>query len=161
MINVVFYLINVVNFREEHRWRDWVDHQFIHMLYPNIYRTHSESLQTYNWFSELAKWDEDYPSWIKNLMVFSGATYMYLISKRLKKRNHLSDDVRGQFYEVCIKWTDEIKTLKTKFHGGNIPDLADLAIFGALNSIQGCQTFKDIMEHTEIGNCYNRVGYCI
>lgn len=128
------------------------------MLYPNIYRTHSEAIETYNWFSDLAKWDEDYPRWIRNLMVLTGATYMYLISKRLKKRNHISDDVRGQFYEVCNKWTDELKMLKTKFHGGKTPDLADLAVFGALNSIQGCQTFKDIMAHTEIGKLLRNNG---
>lgn len=81
---------------------------------------------------------------------------MYLISKRLKKRNHLSDDVRGDFYQVCNKWTDELKALKSKFHGGKTPDLADLAVFGALNSIQGCQTFKDIMEHTQIGKFFGK-----
>lgn len=75
---------------------------------------------------------------------------MFLISKRLKKLRNLSDDVRGEFYEVCNKWTNELEALKAKFHGGNTPDLADLAVFGALNSIEGCQTFTDIMDNTKI-----------
>lgn len=77
---------------------------------------------------------------------------MFLISKRLKKRHHFSDDVRGEFYEVCNKWTDELDRLKTQFHGGKVPDLADLAVFGALCSFEGCQTFKDILANTKIGN---------
>lgn len=88
-------------------------------------------------------------------MVYAGATYMFLISKRLKKRHHLWDDVRAQFYEVCNKWTDELDRLKTTFHGGNAPDLADLAVFGALVSFEGCQTFKDLMDNTRISKTTN------
>lgn len=148
-----------INFREEYRWRDWADHQFIHMIYPNIYRSRSEALETYNWFSKLAKWDENYPAWIRDLIVHTGATYMFLISKRLKKRNNISDDVRGEFYEVCNKWTNELEKLKTPFHGGNTPNLADLAVFGALNSFEGCQTFRDIMSNTKIGK-FLRIKFC-
>lgn len=83
-------------------------------------------------------------------MVQSGALYMFLISKRLKKRHHFSDDVRSEFYEVCNKWTDELDRLKTRFHGGKEPDLADLAVFGTLNSFEGCETFRDVMENTKI-----------
>lgn len=153
-------LINFNNSSEEFRWRDWADHQFIHMVYPNIYRTHSEALETYEWFAELGKWDEIYPGWIRNLMVQSGALYMYLISKRLKKRHYLSDDVRGEFYEVCNKWTDELDRLKTQFHGGKVPDLADLAVFGALNSFEGCQTFKDLMDNTKISKFSSTSIFC-
>ncbi|XP_037051824.1 prostaglandin E synthase 2-like [Bradysia coprophila] len=142
--------VTLESIHEEFRWRDWADHQFVHMVYPNIYRTHAEALETYNWFSELGKWDQMYPSWMTYLMVHAGATYMFLISKRLKKRHHLWDDVRAQFYEVCNKWTDELDRLKTPFHGGKAPDLADLAVFGAMNSFVGCQTFTDLMNNTRI-----------
>lgn len=148
---------NFINFSEEFRWRDWADHQFIHMVYPNIYRTHSEALETYNWFAELGKWDLIYPNWIKDVMVHAGAIYMFLISKRLKKRHHLSDDVRSEFYDVCAKWTDELDRLKSQFHGGKTPDLADLAVFGALNSFEGCQTFRDLMDNTKISKMKSEV----
>lgn len=139
-----------IYFSEEFRWRDWADHQFVHMVYPNIYRTHAEAVETYNWFADMGKWDHIYPNWFRALMVHAGAVYMLLISKRLKKRHHLSDDVRQQFYDVCDKWTDELERLNTQFHGGNAPDLADLAVFGALNSFEGCRTFKDVMDNTKI-----------
>ncbi|KAJ6646682.1 Prostaglandin E synthase 2 [Pseudolycoriella hygida] len=135
---------------EEFRWRDWADHQFIHMVYPNIYRTHSEALETYNWFAELGKWNDIYPRWITYLMVQSGAMYMFLISKRLKKVHNLSNDVRNDLYEVCNKWTNELNKLNSTFHGGKSPDLADLAVFGAINSFAGCQTFKDVMDNTKM-----------
>lgn len=74
---------------------------------------------------------------------------MYLISKRLKKRYNLTDDVRGHIYDACNQWIDELKN--QQFHGGEAPNLADLAVYGALNSFEGCQAFTDIKNNTKIG----------
>lgn len=38
--------------------------------------------------------------------------------------------------------------------GGDQPNLADLAVFGILNSIEGCDAFKDLLERTKIGKWY-------
>lgn len=38
---------------EELQWRQWVDDKFVHMLSPNVYRTPSEALQAFNWFSQV------------------------------------------------------------------------------------------------------------
>lgn len=82
-------------------------------------------------------------------MVYSGATIMYLISKRLKKRYNLSDDVRKHIYDACNQWISELNG--SSFHGGQTPNLADLAVFGALNSFEGCKAFEDIKNNTQIG----------
>lgn len=82
-------------------------------------------------------------------MVYSGAMVMYLISKRLKKRHNLSDDVRKHIYDACNQWVNELKG--STFHGGKAPNLADLAVFGALNSFEGCKAFEDITNNTKIG----------
>lgn len=84
-------------------------------------------------------------------MVYGGAAAMYLISKRLKKRHNLSDDVRGEIYKACNSWMAELKKRKTMFLGGVEPNLADLAFYGALNSMEGCQAFDDILDNTSIG----------
>jgi microsomal prostaglandin-E synthase 2 len=48
-----------------------------------------------------------------------------------------------------------IKTQGTKFMGGDTPDLSDLAVYGVLSSIEGCNTFQDLLQHTSIGPWYD------
>jgi microsomal prostaglandin-E synthase 2 len=43
---------------------------------------------------------------------------------------------------------------ETKFMGGEVPDLSDLAVYGVLSSIEGCITFQDLLQHTSIGTWY-------
>lgn len=87
-------------------------------------------------------------------MVHVGTVAMYLISKRLTKRHGLGDDPRGHLFDACDEWTSAIEKKKTKFMGGNEPNLADLAVFGILSSMEGCQAFKDCLENTKIGHWF-------
>lgn len=121
------------------------------MISPNVYRTLDESFETFEWFASISGWNEYFPRWERNLMVYVGAYAMYLIAKRLKKRHKLSEDVRQDIYEACNSWTNELTQRKSKFAGGNKPNLADLALFGALMSMEGCQAFSDILANTKIG----------
>lgn len=41
--------------------------------------------------------------------------------------------------------------------GGNQPNLADLAVYGVLSSIEGCDAFQDLVKHTKIGPWYYNV----
>lgn len=90
-------------------------------------------------------------------MVYVGATAMWAIAKRLKKRHNLRDDVRGELYDACDKWTNELSKKKTPFMGGKKPNLADLGVFGVLNSMEGCQAFKDCLDNTSIGSWFYAV----
>lgn len=38
--------------------------------------------------------------------------------------------------------------------GGNEPNLADLAVYGVLSSIEGCSAFKDLMKSSKIKDWY-------
>lgn len=84
-------------------------------------------------------------------MVYVGAAAMWAISKRLKKRHNLSDDVRWHIYNACDKWSAEITKKNTRFHGGKQPNLADVSVFGILSSMEGCQAFKDCLKNSNIG----------
>lgn len=39
--------------RDERKWRLWADDVLVHTLSPNVYRTTTEALQAFNWFSEV------------------------------------------------------------------------------------------------------------
>lgn len=137
-------------FSSERKWREWTDKHFIHLISPNVYRTKEEALQTFEWFASASGWNEYFPRWERNLMVYVGATAMYFISKRLKKRHNLNEDVRQDIYAACNSWTAELGKRKSQFFGGNKPNLADLALYGALTSMEGCQAFTDILNNTSI-----------
>lgn len=124
------------------------------MLSPNVYRTTDEALQAFNWFSNVGEWENNFPTWERMLIIYVGATAMWLIGKRLKKRHHLKDDVRQSLYDECNRWSREVRKKGTTFMGGDRANLADLAVFGVLNSIEGCDAFKDLLENTKIGTWY-------
>jgi microsomal prostaglandin-E synthase 2 len=117
-----------------------------------VYRTKDEALETFEWFSEIGEWNENFPRWERNLMVYVGAIAMWAISKRLKKRHNLTEDVRVDMYNACDRWTKELKKNNKEFSGGTTPNLADLAVFGILSSMEGCLAFQDCLENTNIGN---------
>lgn len=124
------------------------------MLSPNVYRTKDEALQAFNWFSEVGEWEKNFPSWERNLIIYVGAGAMWLIGKRLKKRHNLKDDVRESLYDECNRWIKAVNAKGTKFMGGNKPNLADLAVYGVLSSIEGCTAFNDLRNKTKIDTWY-------
>lgn len=79
---------------------------------------------------------------------------MWLIGKKLKTRHNLKDDVRQSLYDECNNWVKELNRKGTKFMGGKSPNLSDLAVYGILNSIEGCWAFQDLMEHSKISGWY-------
>lgn len=184
MINHIFMLAIYHFFisSEERKWRKWADEVLVHTLSPNVYRTIDESYRTFNWFStvseftekkyiyiqkrndvnkikncfiQVGKWEEYFPLWERMLIVNVGATAMWLIGKRLKKRHRLKDDVRQSLYDEANCWLRAIHSRGTEFMGGSKPDLSDLAVYGILKSIEGCDAFQDLLTHTKIGTWYN------
>ncbi|CAH0546077.1 unnamed protein product [Brassicogethes aeneus] len=140
---------------EERKWRKWADDVLVHTLSPNVYRNKDEALQAFNWFSEVGEWEANFPSWERNLIVYVGAGAMWLIGKRLKRRHNLKDDVRQSLYDECNKWVRAVNKKGTAFMGGDAPNLADLAVFGVLNSIEGCIAFRDLQQNTKIDKWYS------
>ncbi|CAG2111333.1 unnamed protein product [Medioppia subpectinata] len=141
---------------EERNWRRWADDHMVHMLSPNIYRTVPEALRAFRYFSVIGEWDDNFKLWEKYLCIYMGSGAMYLIGKRLKKKHKLTDDVRESLYMSSRQWLKAIGKDR-KFMGGNAPNLADLAVYGVLNSIEGCDAFTDLLEKTRIGLWYYSV----
>jgi len=136
---------------EERKWRRWVDDTLVHTISPNVYRTPSEALATFRWFSKAANWENLFSWWELSLVIYVGAAAMWAISKRLKKRHNIKEDARHSLYDECNFWMKSLKKKGTPFMGGDQPNLADLAVFGVLNSMVGCQAFSDARDNTKIG----------
>lgn len=82
---------------------------------------------------------------------------MYMIARNLKKKYNLKDDVRQSLYDDVNRWLKEIKARGTPFMGGQNPDLADLAVYGILKSMEGCSAFQDLKQNTKVETWYNQV----
>jgi len=139
---------------EERKWRKWVDDVYVHMLSPNVYRTLDESFQAFKWFDKAGNWEQHFATWERNLVFYVGSIVMYLLGKRLKKRHQLKDDVRLSFYEETNFWLKAIKKKGTKFMGGDEPNLSDLAVYGVLTAIEGCDAFDDLKRNTKVNAWY-------
>merc|ERR1712083_803762 len=142
---------------EERKWRKWVDDTLVHMLSPNVYRTPTEALDAFKWFNQVGNWERHFSWWERNLVIYLGALVMFLLGKRLKKRHDLKDDVRQSLYDECTKWTKAVDKKGGQFMGGAQPNLSDLAVFGVLNAIEGCEAFQDARVSTKIGVWFDRM----
>lgn len=138
--------------KEEMKWRQWADDWLVHLISPNVYRTTGEALASFDYIVREGKFGTFEGFFAK----YVGAAAMFLISKRLKARHNLQDDVRQDLYKAVNDWVAAIGK-KRKFMGGDQPNLADLAVFGVLRVMEGLQAFDDMMENTKVKHWYRRM----
>ncbi len=98
-----------------------MDDKLIHALSPNIYRTPSESLKSFDYISRVG----NFGVLERVAAKYFGAISMYFLSKLLKKKYKLKEDVRQSLYEFCNQWLEGIGKHR-KFMGGSEPNLSDL-----------------------------------
>lgn len=111
---------------EEMKWRQWADDWLVHLISPNVYRTPAEALASFDYIVKEGRFGVMEGAVAK----YMGAAAMYLISKRLKSRHHLRDDVREDLYEAADKWVAAVGKDRP-FMGGQKPNLADLVSVAA------------------------------
>ncbi|MEQ2208528.1 Prostaglandin E synthase 2, partial [Xenoophorus captivus] len=131
---------------------DWADDWLVHLISPNVYRTTGEALASFDYIVREGKFGIVEGFFAK----YVGAAAMFIISKRLKNRHNLQDDVRQDLYKAVNDWVAAIGKNR-KFMGGDQPNLADLAVFGVLRVMEGLQAFDDMMENTKVKHWYRRM----
>lgn len=137
---------------EEEKWRRWVDERLVRVITVNIYRTAKESFQTFEYISEAGNF-----GWVyREAARIAGATMMWSISNRLKKKYNVEGDPRENLYKCANDWVDAVGDDRP-FLGGKTPNLADISVFGVMKSITGTDTFMDLQHKTRIGPWYERM----
>ncbi|KAK8551763.1 hypothetical protein V6N13_120197 [Hibiscus sabdariffa] len=153
IINKLFLRINPdssIRNEEEKKWCEWVDNHLVHVLSPNIYRSTSEALESFDYITTHGNF-----SFTERLVAkYAGAAAMYFVSKKLKKKHNITDE-RAALYEAAETWVDALEG--RHYLGGSKPNLADLAVFGVLRPIRYLTSGKDMVEHTRIGEWYSRM----
>ncbi|KAK6938977.1 Glutathione S-transferase, N-terminal [Dillenia turbinata] len=130
--------------------RKWVDNHLVHVLSPNIYKTVSEAIESFDYITTHG----NFSSTERIIAKYTGAAAMYLVSKKLKKRHNITD-ARGALYEAAETWVEALNG--RQFLGGLNPSLADLAVFGVLRPIWHLKSGRDMVENTRIGDWYARM----
>jgi len=146
---------------EERRWRKWSDDVLMHTLSPNIYRTWDESVAAFRMFDKNGDWERIFSYWERQLVIYVGAAAMYMIGKRLKKRHNLLEDVRLSLYQEVNHFMKAVKSKGTPFLGGDLPNLADLAVYACLVSIDGSVAFDDLLSNSSVAPWYTRMQQVI
>ncbi|KAI3389451.1 hypothetical protein SNEBB_011469 [Seison nebaliae] len=134
----------------EKKWRIWADDHFIHTLSPNVYRSFTESLHSFDTFNVKGKWSDAFQTTEQFTIKYLGAVVMWIIGKRIHKK-YITDETmseRDYLYNQLnhFLWARESGKL---FLGGNRPNLADLALYGYMNSIEGCHAFNDCEKNVD------------
>ncbi|XP_063172539.1 prostaglandin E synthase 2 [Candoia aspera] len=142
--------------KEEMKWRKWADDWLVHLISPNVYRTPGEALASFDYIVREGKFGLVEGFFAK----YVGAAAMFFVSKRLKKRHHMQDDVREDLYQAVNDWVKAVGKHRM-FMGGDQPNLADLAVYGVLRVMEGLEAFEDVMVHTGIQPWYRRMEAAI
>ena len=117
---------------EEMKWQQWADDWLVHLISPNVFQMPTKAQASFDYIVREGKFRAVEATMAK----YVGAAAMYLISKRLKSRHHLQDDVCADLYEAANKWVTAVGKDRP-FMGGQKPNLAGLAVYGVLRVMEG------------------------
>lgn len=135
------------------KWLEFVDKRLAVVLFPNITRNMFESWEAFGYINEVPHFN----SLQKFALRISGALAMRLANGKIKKKYEISDE-RLSLLEAVNEWTRS-GLAGRDFHGGDKPDLADVAMYGSLQSIEKFYTFAWLLgqSNRELVVWYNRM----
>jgi len=149
------------------KWREFANESLVKHLVININKTLISAWRGYDYIDQF----ETIPATSKLFLKVMGAPVMFLVAKfmtmpKLKKNGEIKegDDIRvvlhkriDHFVNEGLAVQDTKKPVPRLFHGGQKPDLADLDIYGVLQSIRGHDIYNDILRSTTVGPWLERM----
>lgn len=139
------------------KWLQFVDKELAVLLFPNITRSMVESWEAFGYINEVPHFNP-----LQKLVLrLSGSMAMRLANGKIKKKYQISDE-REALVKCVNKWIrDGLQS--RKFNGGDTPNLADVAVYGCLRSIEKFTTFAWLLGDVdkELLVWYNRMRQSI
>jgi microsomal prostaglandin-E synthase 2 len=139
------------------KWLQFVDKELAILLFPNITRSMLESWEAFGYINEVPHFNP----FQKLVLRVSGAMAMRLANGKIKKKYEISDE-REALVKCVNTWVrDGLQS--RKFNGGDTPNLADVAVYGCLKSIEKFTTFAWLLGDAdkELLVWYNRMRQSI
>eukprot|EP00927_Polykrikos_kofoidii_P042585 TRINITY_DN3659_c0_g1_i1.p1 TRINITY_DN3659_c0_g1~~TRINITY_DN3659_c0_g1_i1.p1 ORF type:complete len:366 (-),score=45.92 TRINITY_DN3659_c0_g1_i1:204-1301(-) len=123
------------------QWIRWTDVVLVQCIVLNVYRTMSESAETFTYLLT----HPTFPWFAQRSAAFSGTVVMWAVAKSRKRKFGVADE-RLALYESVDAFAEAVKSGGGRFLGGERPGTADFNVFGILKSAEGCQTERDFLE---------------
>lgn len=136
------------------KWRAWARNQLVRFLVVNINSSLTNAWQGYEYIDAF----DTIPTWNKWFLKIMGAPVMYMVATNMTAPTLIKngdmqpgDDARKRLLEEVNKFVDGgLQNGKREFHGGKKPDIADLDIYGVMQSVRGHRVYEDIKANTAI-----------
>ena len=127
----------------EKKWRTWVNERYVRIITANIYRSFGESWETFDYIVKHGNFGT-----VSRLMTrMFGTATMYVIGTRMPKKYSIEGDLREALYAATDEW---IEALEGKdFMGGKRPNLADLAVYGVIQAVEGMSLGRCLSVETD------------
>lgn len=132
-------------------WAKWSDEKLAVLLFPNITRSFTESYQAFGYVMDVPHFS--YLEKISNQLI--GSFFMWAAQGKIKKK-YAIDDERAAVTGAIEHWLGE-GVGKALFAGGTRPNLADVAVFGAIKAIDRTDTWRELMAETQVAPWYGRM----
>jgi len=143
------------------RWRAWCRDSLVRHVTLNINTSLVEAWRGYAYIDAF----DTIPMVNKIFLKVVGAPVMFLVAKyktrpTLVKAGELAegDDVREVFHRQVNHYVSEAGISDKKpFHGGARPDLADLEVYGVLQSVRFHKVYDDLLHSTNVAPWLTRM----
>lgn len=136
------------------KWRRWARESLVRHVTLNVNRSLSEAWLGYEYIDGF----DTIPLANKIFLKVVGAPVMYMVA-RLKTRPTLikagelqeGQDERAVLRAQMNSYIDDVGISERRpFHGGAKPDLADLDVYGVLQSVRGHEVYNDLLGSTKV-----------
>ncbi len=132
-------------------WAKWSDEKLAVLLFPNITRSYGEALQAFGYVNNVPHFST--LDRLANQLI--GSFAMWMAQGKIKKKYGIEDE-RAAVVGAINHWLDD-GVGKREYAGGSEPNLADVAVFGALKAIDRTDAFREIMAETRVAPWYERM----
>ena len=146
------------------KWREFARERLVRFIVINI---NSSLLEAWRGYSYIDQHDAIAPH-NKVFLKLIGAPVMYLVS-RLKTLPTLEKQYgyesakvppKEALRKVMSEWAVDGLTGKA-FHGGKVPDLADVEVYGVLQSIRGHRVYEEVKSHSTVKEWLDRMDKAV
>lgn len=119
----------------EARWRAWTDEVLVKHLTINLYRTLGESVDTFDYLTR-----QNFSPLTAVPAKYFGAVAMHVVARKRRTQLGVAPGAeRATLASVLDEFADAVGE-GAPFLGGTVPDLGDLAVFGAIRSVEDTGT---------------------
>lgn len=123
---------------------EFVDRRIVILTAPNLYRTWSESVDSFDYISRNSQLSSHSSGFNQALTKYAGAAVMFALSETKLKKKYGIVDPRAEMYKAIGEFVQGFPQGQA-FRGGAQPNLADITAYGVMRALQGYETGRDVM----------------